>query len=170
MRIPSPEPEAPGQSPMRYVAPPAHASPGEVHDAGPADEDTPTAPSHPNCPSRVRATATPSGAGPLPQPRRLPENTADRRQPACSTKHAAPRTGISRVRNSLRAGTPQAATLRNHPPRARRPDRRLFSRPASGRRTVEISTDRPLRRRPGDRQIISPAVAHTSLYWPTCND
>jgi hypothetical protein len=109
------------QSPMRYVAPPSHAIPGEVHDAGPADEDTPTPPSHPNCPSRVRATATPSGAGQPPQPRRLPENTPDCRQPACSTKHAAPRTAIPRVRNSLRAGTPQAATLHNDPTRARRP-------------------------------------------------
>jgi hypothetical protein len=96
---------------MRHVAPPAHASPGEAHDAVPADEDTPTtALSHPNGPSRVRATG--HGAGQLPLPRRLPENTADRRQPDWSTKHAAPRTGIPRVRNL------------NDPTRARRPDRR----------------------------------------------
>ena len=138
----------PGQSPMRYVAPPAHASPGEAHNAGPADEDTPTAPSHPNCPSRVRATATPSGAGQLPQPRRLPENTADRRQPACSTKHAAPRTGISRVRNSLSAGTPQPATLHDDPTRARRPDR-IRATALAGIAPHRSSADYPFRRSAG---------------------
>jgi hypothetical protein len=105
--------------------------------------------------SSPRCSGAPPAAGHAPgSPKRsdhpYPSNAVTRQQ----------RIGVAGLRRHLRYVTAAATGVR--------PDRRLFSRPASARRTVEISTDRPLRRRPGDRQIMSPAVAHTSLYWPTC--
>lgn len=59
----------------------------------------------------------PSGAGQLPQARRLLENTADRRQPACSAKPRCPRTGRRFSRATPHPDIPETATLRNPPHR-----------------------------------------------------
>jgi hypothetical protein len=109
---------------VRYVAPPAHVSPGEIHDAEPTDEDTPAMPSHPGCLSRVKATATPSGAGQLPRHRDSwkTQRTVDNPLAAQSTLPYAP--AFSACATPYGAGKPQAARLQDDPTRARRPERR----------------------------------------------
>jgi hypothetical protein len=101
---------------MPYVASPLLTFHGGAHNAGLADEDAPAAPGQQDCPFRVRdrghARRT---SGQLPRARRLLVIPGG--LPAARLQRAAtlnPRTGISRVRNSPRAGIPEPTTLRTN--------------------------------------------------------
>jgi hypothetical protein len=96
-------------SAMRYVASPILSFLKGVHGAGLADEDASAAPSQQTVHSACEIAAAPTGTGQLSRARRLLATLGG--LPAARLQRAAtlnPRTGISRIHNSPRAGTPEA--------------------------------------------------------------